>query len=194
VTRVGPMTADPLTPIVLLTGPPGGGKSTVGHLVAAAFERSVHIEADVVRESIVSGFIPPSPEMFGEEGIEQIALQREIVIEWALRKAAAGYVPIIDDAPIPPDGHFERQYAPLLSLPSARPVILRADADVVRERIRSRGGQFDEVLVSVVDSALSQLDDLDPERWHTVDSTDLTVQECAARIVAHLRGDQRLRG
>ena len=176
------------TPIVLLTGPPGGGKSTVGHLVAAAFERSVHIEADVVRESIVGGFIPPSPEMFGEEGIEQIALQREIVIQWALRKAQAGYVPIIDDAPIPPDGHFERQYAPLLDLPSTRPVILRADADVVRERIRSRGGQFDEVLVSVVDHALSQLDGLDPERWHTVDSTDLTVQECAARIVAHLRG------
>ncbi|MGB7877362.1 MAG: hypothetical protein WBL31_01280, partial [Ilumatobacteraceae bacterium] len=33
---------------MLLTGPPGGGKSTVGRLVAEAFERSVHIEADVV--------------------------------------------------------------------------------------------------------------------------------------------------
>lgn len=32
-------------PIVLLTGPPGGGRSTVGRLVAEAFDRSVHIEA-----------------------------------------------------------------------------------------------------------------------------------------------------
>ena len=48
--------------------------------------------------------------MFRDEGIEQFALEREIVVHWALRKAEAGYVPIIDDAPIPPDGHFEQQY------------------------------------------------------------------------------------
>ena len=71
------MTAGSSTPIVLITGPPGAGKSTVGRLVVAPFERSVHIEADVVRESIVGGFIPPSPEMFGEERIEQVALERE---------------------------------------------------------------------------------------------------------------------
>jgi len=64
----------------------------VGRLVAEAFERSVHIEADVVRESIVGGFVDPgSGQMFGEEGIAQFALQREIVIQWALRKAEAGY-------------------------------------------------------------------------------------------------------
>ena len=180
-------------PIVLLTGPPGGGKSTVGRLVAEAFERSVHIEADVVRESIVSGFIDPGPDMFRDEGIEQFALQREIVVHWALRKAEAGYVPIIDDAPIPPDGHFEQQYAPLLALPSTRPVILRAEAEVVRERIRCRGGPFDEILVSVVDNALGFLDDLDRELWHTVDSTNLTVEESATSIVAHLRGDDGAR-
>ena len=68
---------DPSVPIVLLTGPPGGGKSTVGRLVAEAFERSVHIEADVVRESIVGRFVaPPSGKMFGEEGVRQFALQR----------------------------------------------------------------------------------------------------------------------
>lgn len=178
------------TPIVLLTGPPGGGKSTVGRLVAEAFERSVHIEADVVRESIVGGFIQPSPAMFGDEGIAQFALQREIVIDWALRKAEAGYVAVIDDAPIPPHGHFEEQYAPLLALASTRPIILRAEGDVVRDRIRGRAGTFDEILVSVVDDALGYLDDLDPERWHTVDSTELTVQDSAAAIVAHVRGGQ----
>ena len=183
--------AAPSTPIVLLTGPPGGGKSTVGRLVAEAFERSVHIEADVVRESIVGGFVPPSLEMLeSDEGIEQMALQREIVIQWALRKAEAGYVPVIDDAPIPPRGHFEEQYAPLLALSSTRPVILRADGNVVRERIRARGGQFDEFLVSVVDGALGFLDDLDQELWYTVDSTDLTVEDSAAAIVTHLRGGQ----
>ncbi len=59
----------------------------------------------------------------------------------------------------------------------------------MRERIRSRGGQFDKIVVTVVDDALGVLDDLDRKRWHTVDSTDLTVQESAAAIVAHLRVD-----
>jgi len=97
---------------------------------------------------------------------------------------------VIDDAPIPPDGHFEQQYAPLLGHPSVRPVILRADGDVVRERIRARAGDFDEILVSVVDEALGFLDDLDRERWHTVDSTDLSIEDSAAAIVAHLRSSE----
>ena len=95
---------------------------------------------------------------------------------------------MIDDAPIPPDGHLEQQYAPLLTLGSTRPVILRAEGEVVRERIRARGGRFDEVLVDAVEPTLGWLDELDPELWYTVDSTDLTIEESAASIVAHLRG------
>ncbi|NQY56359.1 MAG: hypothetical protein HRT86_07720 [Ilumatobacteraceae bacterium] len=35
---------------------------------------------------------------------------------------------MIDDAPIPPAGYFERRYAPLLELPTVQPVILRPTA------------------------------------------------------------------
>ena len=173
-------------PIVLITGPPGGGKSTIGRLVAEAFDRSVHIEADVVRESIVGGFVVPSLE-WPDDILEQFALQREIVIHWASRMSDAGYVPVVDDAPIPPHGHFEDQYAPLLSRPDVHPIILRADADVVRARIRARQGRFDEMLVGVVDHALGFLDNLDHDRWHTVDTTDLTVEGAVETVVSHLR-------
>lgn len=181
------MTTDPAVPIILITGPPGGGKSAIGRLVAEGFERSAHIEADVVRESIVGGFVVPSLDM-GDPAIAQFALQREIVVEWAFRKADAGYVPVIDDGPVPAHGHFEAQYGPVLAHPAVRPIIIRADADVVRSRIRARAGQFDEMLVTVVDHALEYLDDLDQDAWFTVDSTDLTVQESAEAILAHVRG------
>jgi hypothetical protein len=99
----------------------------------------------------------------------------------------AGYVPVVDDAPIPPYGHFEDQYAPLLSRSGVHPVILRADADVVRGRIRARQGRFDEMLVEVVDHALGFLDDLDQGQWHTVDTTDLTVEGATEAVISHLR-------
>jgi hypothetical protein len=74
-----------------------------------------------------------------------------------------------------------------------RPIILRAEAEVVRGRIRARGGRFDEILVSVVDDALGFLDDLDHELWYTVDSTDHSVEDSAAAIVTHVRGGEGTR-
>src|SRR3982751_6789023 len=40
---------------LLLTGPQGAGKTTVGELVAKQWERGVHVDGDVFRRFVVSG-------------------------------------------------------------------------------------------------------------------------------------------
>jgi predicted house-cleaning noncanonical NTP pyrophosphatase (MazG superfamily) len=45
--------------VLIVTGPPGSGKSTVAQLVAEGSERSVHIEADLFLRWIVGGYVEP---------------------------------------------------------------------------------------------------------------------------------------
>lgn len=166
---------------VFISGPPGGGKSTVARLVAAKFARSVHIDADLIRESIVAGFEPPTHPVT-DGFVQQTVLQREIVIGWAERMALAGYVPVLDDAPIPGPEEFARQYRQFWADSRTALVMLRPDADEVRRRLTSRAGPFDEFLVGVVDSALGWIDQLDLDGWSIVDSTGQFPEETAQLV------------
>jgi hypothetical protein len=138
----------------------------------------VYIDADVIRESIIGGFEPPTdPPTDGF--LRQIELQREIVIGWAERMASAGYVPVLDDAPIPGPVDFAHQYGAFWEHPGTVRVMLRPDADEVRRRIVARAGPFDEFLVGVVDMALGWIDQLDLSGWSVVDSTGQLPEETA---------------
>lgn len=171
---------------VLITGVPGVGKSTVCRLVAEGLPRSTAIDADVVRESIVGGFVQPDME-FGEEFVEQVRLQREIVNSWVDRMVDAGYHTVIDDAPIPPPPHFQRHYASLIGDPSSVLVVLTASKESLRSRLHARGGPFDEW-------ALANLDELDRSaqgfsegdtwsEWTVIDTSDSSPEEVAATIL-----------
>ena len=109
----------------------GVGKSTTCRLVAEGLPRSTFIDADVVRESIVGGFVEPTFPVFSDDLIEQMRLQREIVNLWIDRMVEAGYHAIVDDAPIPPEPHFQNDYAALLADPTSLPVFLIASKEAV---------------------------------------------------------------
>ena len=70
----GPMNGS----IVVVSGPGGVGKSTVAHLVAAAFERSVHLNA--------AAYTAPSPGEWGTAGRYSITGPGEITLNTSLAR------------------------------------------------------------------------------------------------------------
>jgi AAA domain len=47
------------TPVLILTGPPGAGKTTAARVLAERSERAVHVESDRFFEFIRSGLVDP---------------------------------------------------------------------------------------------------------------------------------------
>lgn len=174
---------------VLVTGGAAVGKSTVCRLVAEALARSTVIEADIVRESIVGGFVEPDA-TFSAPFVEQLRLQRRIVNHWIEEMVEAGYDVIVDDAPIPPPPRFHSHYAGVLGHPTSVRVLLIASKETIRSRLTARSGPFDGWFLENLDE-LSELMEgwlKDPawSDWTIIDTTDRTPREVARLIVSRL--------
>ena len=78
--------------VLILTGPPGAGKTTVADLVARQWPRAVHLEGDTFWLSIVSGLVAP----WTPEAHQQNAVVHGAVTAAAICYAKAGYLTVID--------------------------------------------------------------------------------------------------
>jgi adenylylsulfate kinase-like enzyme len=80
---------------LLVTGPPGAGKSTVSRMVAAALKRSALLDGDWVSGLIVSGRVWALGEP-ADETARQVALCNDNLCSLATNLADAGFTPVID--------------------------------------------------------------------------------------------------
>lgn len=166
----------PRTPagIVVLTGAPGVGKSTVARELAGLRPRCAHVKADDLHRMIVSGGQWPSAGT--SEAGRQLQLRTRHAGILAASFADAGFSVVIDEV-LATSGQVDTLAAQL----SARAVVivgLAADTDTIRKRDASRH-KHTAVLYDGIERSIRAVV---PGPW--VDTRCLTVPETVAAVCA----------
>jgi adenylate kinase family enzyme len=124
------------SPVLIVTGPPGVGKTTACALLADRSPRSVHLEGDLFFRFIRSGHVEP----WRPESHEQNRIVMRTVAGAAASYAAAGYFTIVDGIVIP--GWFFEPLRDALQRAGNRIAyaVLRAPLPVCTARLQAREG------------------------------------------------------
>jgi AAA domain len=120
-------------PLIVLTGPPGAGKSSVARGVAAAFERSVLVDGDAFFAFLASGAIAPWLEEAGEQNGTVI----EAAAAAAGRYAVGGYVTVYDGIVGP---WYLPDFVRATGLAQLHYLVLLPSLEVCRRRVLGRTG------------------------------------------------------
>lgn len=174
------------TPIFLVVGGPGVGKSSASRALAATFERAVHVPVDDLRDMVVAGIALPGPD-WGDELRRQIRVARDAAVRLALAHAAAGFAVVVDDFWDPLE---LAEYRELLARPGTHAVLLHPDQAEARRRnaLRSPGaaGAYVDGAIPLVYAMLDPVvARLAADGWLVLDTTTLDLEATVAAIRAH---------
>jgi len=120
--------------VFLLTGPMAAGKTTVGRLLAERFERSVHLEGDVFRRSIVRGREDITPAL-EPEALAQLRLRYRLAAAAADAYWEAGFTVVLEDIAA---GPLLEELAGLIRGRPLHVVVLLPSPDALRSRAAAR--------------------------------------------------------
>jgi adenylate kinase family enzyme len=174
--------AAPSIPVLILTGPPGAGKTSAAGILSRRFGAGVHLESDVFFNFITAEYVEP----WLPESHEQNEMVMRIVGEAAAAYAAGGYFTVIDGIVIPRlflgtlrevigAAGFEVAYA-----------VLRAPLELCLERLAGReGAAVPEP--AAMEGIWSQFEDLGEYERHALAVEGMDLEEVADTLARRLR-------
>jgi predicted kinase len=168
-------------PVLILTGPPGAGKTATARTLVRRRARAVHLESDHFFHFIRSGYVEP----WRPESGEQNEVVMRIVAGAAAAYAAAGYFTVVDGIVLPRfffeplrdalhDAGHEVAYA-----------VLRAPLAVCVSRAKARA---DRPLAEpdVAERLWHDFADLGPHEGHAIDLDDEDASQAADLLARRL--------
>ena len=157
--------------VVIVSGPPGSGKTTVSAALASGYERGVHLESDWFFRSIRSGFVAPwLPDAHSQNAAAMVA-----AADAAAAYADAGYS-VVWDGIVGPwflDLVVRRLVAREISV---HYLVLRPGRATASQRVRGRG---DTPEASGAETMYDQFADLGELERHVI-SSDAPAEEVIA--------------
>lgn len=171
-------------PLLLMTGPPGSGKTTVAALVAGKLDQSAHVLGDHFFRYIRNGWLDPS--------LPESNDQNKVVIDLSARAAAAyaaaGYTTVLDGIYGP---WFLDQVTDAVGDVELHYVVLRADLETCLQRAQSSD---DGATDTIVRTMHEHFDELGQYERLVIDTTTATPDELCAEVIRRFEaGDLRLK-
>ena len=172
-------------PVLILTGPPGTGKTTTASILAARSPAAVHVETDAFFRFIRSGYIEPwKPE---SQAQNQVAMG--IAGEAAAAYAGAGYFTVVEGIVLP--RWFLTPLRDALRRAGFRAAyaVLRAPLPLCLGRVERRDGAVDAEDVTKIWSEFEDLGELEP---NALDVGECSPEEAANTIEQMLAAGSHL--